>query len=114
MKLFAKKDADAFIKTGAKEFRYDREIRLTPGAKDTFSEAGVKVVFDAGGSQGGGAQPAGAPRADASADVKLFNSPEAKSLKEQSAISAIASGCGSIATATAATSPRDLGRTVSS
>ena len=47
MKLIAQKEADAFVKSGAKEFRYNREIRLTPGAKDIFSEAGIKLVFDA-------------------------------------------------------------------
>jgi L-fuculose-phosphate aldolase len=85
MKLFAQKDAETYIKTGAKEFRYDREIRLTPGAKDTLAEAGVKVVFDAGASQNGSAQPAAAAPApaNASADTKLFNSPEAQSIKEQ-------------------------------
>jgi len=76
MKLFAKKDADAFIQTGAKEFRYNRDIRLTPGAKDALSEANVKVVFDSG--------EASAPSAAASGDdARLFNSPEAQSLKEQ-------------------------------
>ena len=49
MKLFAQKDAEEFIKTGAKEFRYDREIRITPGAKDVLTESGVKIVFNAGG-----------------------------------------------------------------
>ena len=43
MKLIAQKEADAFVKSGAKEFRYNREIRLTPGAKDIFSEAGLKL-----------------------------------------------------------------------
>jgi|GEM_PF-5842799 len=47
MKLIAQKEAEAIVKTGATEFRYNRDIRLTPGAKDVFSEAGVKVVFDA-------------------------------------------------------------------
>ena len=47
MKLFAEKDAQAYAKSGASEFRHNRDIRLTPGAKDVFSEAGIKVVFDA-------------------------------------------------------------------
>jgi predicted ATPase len=38
MKLFAQKEAEAFVKTGAKEFRYNRDIRLTPGAKDIFAD----------------------------------------------------------------------------
>jgi L-fuculose-phosphate aldolase len=81
MKLFAQKEAEAFIKTGAKEFRYNRDIRLTPGAKDIFSEGGVKVVFDSGEP----ATAAGATASPASSgdDAKLFNSPEAKALKEQ-------------------------------
>jgi L-fuculose-phosphate aldolase len=87
MKLFAQKEAAEFVKTGAKEFRYDREIRLTPGAKDVFSEAGVKVVFSTNGTSpvGGDSKPAGAaaPKADASADQRLFNSPEAQAIKEQ-------------------------------
>ena len=79
MKLFAQKDAETYIKTGAKEFRHDRETRLTPGAKDTFAEAGVKVIFGANGSA-----VASAPAASGSgADEALFNSPEAQSLKEQ-------------------------------
>ena len=82
MKLFAQKDAEAFIKTGAKEFRYNRDIRLTPTAKDLFSEAGVKVVFDGGAPA---SAPAPAPTAPAAAgnDEKLFNSPEAQVIKEQ-------------------------------
>lgn len=85
MKLFAHKDAEAFVKTGAKEFRFNREIRLTPGAKDVFIEAGVKVVFDSDAGPAPAA-PAAAPVSGgscASADEKLFNSPEAQSLKQQ-------------------------------
>ena len=44
MKLFAQREAHEFVKTGAREFRYNRDIRLTPGAKDVFTEAGVKLV----------------------------------------------------------------------
>jgi L-fuculose-phosphate aldolase len=79
MKLFARKDAEAFLKTGAKEFRYNRDVRLTPSAKDCLTESGVKVVFDTGASQAPGATPVNATTADA----KLFASPEAQSLKEQ-------------------------------
>jgi L-fuculose-phosphate aldolase len=78
MKLFAQKEADAFIKTGAKEFRYSSDVRLTPGAKDAFSEAGVKVVFD-----GGSSAPAPATAGGGTDDARLFNSPEAQSIKEQ-------------------------------
>jgi L-fuculose-phosphate aldolase len=82
MKLFAQPDAEQFLKTGAKEFRYNREVRLTPGAKDIFSGAGVKVVFDAGGAPSVAAAPASAGAA-ALDDVRLFDSPEARRLKDE-------------------------------
>ncbi len=91
MKLFAQNDAIAFTRTGAREFRFNRDIRMTPGARDVLVEAGIKVVFDANASSNGGAAKAGgeagpvptptaAPKGDANA---LFNSPEAKKLKEE-------------------------------
>jgi L-fuculose-phosphate aldolase len=84
MKLFAQKEAEEFIKTGAKEFRYNRDIRLTPVAKDSFAEAGVKVVFDGGAAgmpvAGAGSTPVSAGASD---DAKLFNSAAAQSIKEQ-------------------------------
>ena len=83
MKLFAQKEAETFIKTGAKEFRYNRDIRLTPVARDTFTEAGVKVVFDGGAPHTTATPPAASGAAPASDDAKLFNSPEAQSIKEQ-------------------------------
>ena len=76
MKLFAQKEAEAFVKTGAVEFRYNRDTRLTPGAKDVFSEAGVKVVFDAESDAPAASAPCAAA-AGTSADEKLFNSLEA-------------------------------------
>jgi L-fuculose-phosphate aldolase len=76
MKLFAQKDAVEFVKSGAVEFRYNREMQLTPGAKDVFSESGVKVVFDAEA-----AVPAAAP--GCTSDDKIFYSPEAEKIKEQ-------------------------------
>ena len=82
MKLFAQKEAEAFVKTGAVEFRYNRDIRLTPGAKDVFSEAGVKVVFDAESSAPAASAPCTAA-AGTSADEKLFNSPEAERIKKE-------------------------------
>lgn len=82
MKLFAQKEAEAFVKTGAIEFRYNRDIRLTPGAKDVFSEAGVKVVFDAESSAPAASAPCAAA-AGTSADEKLFNSPEAERIKKE-------------------------------
>lgn len=87
MKVFSSTDAQAFVKTGAKEFRYNRDIRLTPSGKDVLIEAGIKVVFDAGASV---AVPASAPKASApaqqtssaSSDVlALFNSPQAQEMK---------------------------------
>ena len=82
MKLFAQKEAEAFVKTGAVEFRYNRDTRLTPGAKDVFSEAGVKVVFDAESSAPAASAPCAAA-AGTSADEKLFNSPEAEQIKKE-------------------------------
>ena len=79
MKLFAQKDAEEFAKSGAAEFRYNRDIRLTPGAKDVFSEAGIKVVFDAGAAS---VAPAATP-AGTTDDEKLFHSPEAERIKKE-------------------------------
>ena len=84
MKLFAQKEADAFVKTGAKEFRYNRDTRLTPGAKDVLTEAGIKIVFDAENASSQESAPASTPTGSgASDDVRLFNSKEAQLLKEQ-------------------------------
>lgn len=82
MKLFAQKEAEAFVKTGAVEFRYNRDTRLTPGAKDVFSEAGVKLVFDVEASASE-STPAPSTAAGASDDEKLFNSPEAERIKKE-------------------------------
>jgi len=90
MKLFAQKEAQAFVQTGAKEFRYNREIRLTPGAKDIFTESGVKLVFDEGAAApvasasapvvGGAPAPVSSGTTD---DDKLWNAPETANLKAQ-------------------------------
>ncbi len=86
MKLIAQKEAADFVKTGAKEFPQDGETRLTPGAKDIFNEAGVKVVYRAGSTA---AAPAAASPASigaaaySAADVSLFASKEANTIKEQ-------------------------------
>ncbi|MDX2082195.1 MAG: class II aldolase/adducin family protein [Terrimicrobiaceae bacterium] len=82
MKLFAQKEAEAFARTGAREFRYNRETRLTPGAKDVFSEAGIKLVFDAEAPAPTPAVSAAAP-ASTSDDQKLFHSPEAERIKKE-------------------------------
>jgi len=86
MKLFAQKEAEAFVKTGFKEFRYDRGTRLTPGAKDILTEADVKIVFDTGvtpPSSTTAPAPAAASSSGSPADLKLFSSPEATLLKQQ-------------------------------
>lgn len=89
MTLFSQKEAEAFVQTGAKEFRYNRDIRLTPGGKDVLTEAGIKVVFDESAKPSVDASapaPAAAPATGGAAvsdDVKLFNSPEAQKLKQE-------------------------------
>ena len=86
MKLFAQKEAEAFLKTGLKEFRYDRETRLTPGARDVLTESGVKIIFAAGSAPATSAiaaAPAAASGPGSAADLKLFNSPEAAKLKQE-------------------------------
>ncbi|MEO6740429.1 MAG: class II aldolase/adducin family protein [Chthoniobacteraceae bacterium] len=87
MKLITQKEAADFVKTAAKEFRQNGEIRLTPGAKDIFTEAGVKVVYDdAAPASSGDAKPAAvspAAAAYSAADIALFASKEATTIKEQ-------------------------------
>jgi len=94
MKVFSINDAQAFAKTGAKEFRYNRDIRLTPSAKDVLIEAGIKVVFDPSSQQAsapaatpaaGQAAPAPAAKTSASSSeiLALFNSPKALEMKKQ-------------------------------
>ncbi len=81
MKLFAQHEAEEFAKTGAKEFRYDRETRVTPGAKDVLTEAGIKVIFDA--ANGSSAASPAVTSSGSSSDQQLFASSEAQKLKEQ-------------------------------
>lgn len=84
MPLIAQKEAESFVKTGSKEFRYNREMQITPGAKDVFAEAGIKLVYDDGAKAAASVAPAAAPAAAAaSSDEALFNSKEAQSIKEQ-------------------------------
>ncbi|MFQ3670106.1 MAG: class II aldolase/adducin family protein [Verrucomicrobiia bacterium] len=76
--LFSQTDAAALIQTGAKEFRYNRHVQVTPGARDLLVGAGVKLVFD----------PEAAPSVTAVAkgaasDQALFHSPEAEKLKRE-------------------------------
>jgi L-fuculose-phosphate aldolase len=91
MKLIAQKEAAEFLKTGAKEFRQTSDMRITPGAKDIFTEAGIKVVFDSGApslsapaqTAPGDYAPVPAPAPYGAEDVRLFNSKEANEIKEQ-------------------------------
>lgn len=79
MKVFAHQDAAAFAKTGAKEFRHNREVLLTPGARDVFSEEGIKVVFESGAS----AETSALTSVTTSDDATLFSSPLAEKLKKE-------------------------------
>ncbi len=85
MRLFAQRDAEEFAKTGEKVFRFNRDIRLTPGARDVFAERGVKVIFEADGPAPSPATAPAAPSAGGTRSEweKLFRSPEAESLKQQ-------------------------------
>ena len=84
MKLFAQRDAEDFVKTGAKEFRFNRDTRLTPGAKDVFIEAGIKTVFDDSASAPETAVAvSGGSNSPKSDDEKLWNSAAVQSVKEQ-------------------------------
>lgn len=80
--LISQNDAAIIIKTGAKEFRQGPDVRLTPGARDAFTEAGVRVVFDATATATAPASstPASASTSD---DQRLFNSPQAEKLKRE-------------------------------
>ena len=86
MKLIAQKEAAEFLKTGAKEFRQNSEIRITPGAKDIFTEAGIKIVFEEAASAPAvakSAAPASGGPTYSPADTALFASKEANEIKEQ-------------------------------
>ncbi len=77
--LFSQSDAAAFAQTGAKEFRYNRDLRITPAARDTLTEAGIKLVFDPEATPPAlPARAAGSP-----SDEALFRSPEAEKLKRE-------------------------------
>lgn len=88
MKLFAQKEAEDFVKTGATTLRYNRDMQITPGARDVLSEAGVRLVFDAGAGAPAttGTQLSAAPAA--AAPLKndydaIYNSPEADKIKAE-------------------------------
>lgn len=73
-KLITQTEAETIIRSGVKEFRQGPHVRLTPGARDAFTEAGVRVVFDAAASA--------APAASGS-DEQLYRSPQAEKLKQE-------------------------------
>jgi L-fuculose-phosphate aldolase len=97
MSVFATKEAEEFLRTGAKEFRYGRSVQITPGARDILSDAGVRLVFQPEASPATTSAPSAAASsslpgtgvAHKSPDgrdyrpdhVKLFHSPEAEKLK---------------------------------
>jgi L-fuculose-phosphate aldolase len=86
MKLFATKEAADFVRSGAKEFRYHRDVCVTPGARDVFMEAGVKLVFTLGDGSllpSPTAAPASGGAAAPTAEIAaLFDSPKARQLKD--------------------------------
>jgi L-fuculose-phosphate aldolase len=102
MTVFASKEAEEFIRTGAKEFRYSREVQITPGARDLLGDAGIRLVFEPDGAKSPVAS-AGSPAAAKSTaglsgkvttkspdgreynpeHLKLFHSEEAEKLKTQ-------------------------------
>ncbi len=83
MTLFAKKQAEEFVQNGQKTLKHNRELKLTPGARDILIEAGVKIVFEEdAGSPDVAQEPVPAQKFTGDAS-KLFNSAEAKRVKEE-------------------------------
>ena len=80
MKLISQTEAAEIVRSGAKEFRQKADDRLTPGARDLFTEAGVKVIYD--GGAGTAAASTGGSAASPS-DDQLFRSPLAEKLKQE-------------------------------
>lgn len=94
MKLISKTEAESIVKTGEKVFRQGPGTRLTPIARDIFSENGVKVIFDPGI-----ASAESSPAASSALETKpamkatkslsgrereaLFHSKEAENIKRQ-------------------------------
>jgi len=76
--LISQTEAAAIIQSGGKEFRQGPNVRLTPGARDAFTEAGVRIVFDASAPA-----PASSTPAAAASDEQLFRSPQAEKLKQE-------------------------------
>lgn len=100
MNVFAMNEASELIKTGAKEFRYNRNIQVTPSARDLLTEAGIKLIFDAGAKAAPSASTANAPAPAAATSSgsetpqvgdnpseeeiqRLFNCEEAQRVKQE-------------------------------
>ena len=101
MSVFATKEAEEFLRTGARELKYNRSLQITPGARDLLSDAGVRLIFQPDASHCGAshsatasapvspALPGGKSPTMKSPDgrdyrpehVALFHSPEAEKLK---------------------------------
>ena len=99
MSVFSQKDAEEFVRQGSREFRHDRSIQLTPGARDVFSEAGIRLVFEGGSdpapvlsspvrpvASAAAAAPVAAAKSPDGRDYRpehlaLFHSPAAERLK---------------------------------
>lgn len=82
MTVFSQRDAEQYVATGRKEFRHGRDMLVTPIARDTLLEAGVKVVFD-GNAPAPAAAPAPAKAAAPTEAAALFHSAEAEKLKAE-------------------------------
>jgi L-fuculose-phosphate aldolase len=87
MKLISQKEAEEWVATGAKEFRYNRDVRLTPMARDVLIGAGVKITFDEG-APAPAVTPSVAPAPASAAGVEasrlaLFTNDEARRVKEE-------------------------------
>lgn len=84
MKLFALKEAEAYIQTGQKTLKHDRALRITPAARDVLVEAGVRIVFEEGAPAPALAMQSAAPATSDQKDAqKIFNSPEANRIKDE-------------------------------
>lgn len=79
MKVFAHQDAAAFAKTGTKEFRHNREVLITPGARDVFSDFGIRIIFEGGAVTESSTLSA----VTTTEDAALFSSPLAEKLKKE-------------------------------
>ncbi len=90
-RVFSTQQAVAFIESGQKILNHNRQTIVTPAARDLLVEAGVKVVFDENATYSSSI-PQTAPQKTtdtkaggmpSSSDEALFNSPEARRLKDE-------------------------------